>query len=140
MKEELDNILCKKYPLIFAQRNMPMTQTAMCWGFDHDNGWFNILNQLCMQIQGHIDWQNRETEVIPQVVATQVKQKYGTLRFYYSGGDEVIDGMVRMAEAMSAVTCEVCGDVGKVRNDNAWVYTSCDKHSQNVEESNGELF
>ena len=43
-------------------------------------------------------------EAVPQLVATQVKEKFGTLRFYYDGGDDEISGMVRMAEAMSGVT------------------------------------
>ena len=50
-------------------------------------------------------------------MADQVKEKFGTLRFYYTGGDDRIDGMVRMAESMSAVTCETCGAPGKLRGD-----------------------
>jgi hypothetical protein len=68
-------------------------------------------------------------DAIPQVVATQIKEKFGTLRFYYHGGDDIVDGIVRMAEAMSAVTCEVCGDVGKTNGD-GWLSTLCDKHRE----------
>lgn len=67
-------------------------------------------------------------EKIPEVVATQVKEKYGTLRFYYNGGDEYIDGIVDMAESMSARTCETCGAPGKLRG-GGWVYTACDEHT-----------
>lgn len=34
----------------------------------------------------------------PPVQIDQVKEKFGTLRFYYSGGDAQVDGMVKFAE------------------------------------------
>jgi hypothetical protein len=58
------------------------------------------------------------------VTLDQVKEKFGTLRFYYTGGDDIIDGMVRMAESMSGVTCEGCGNVGE-RRGGGWVRTIC---------------
>jgi len=36
MKQELDELLCKKYPKIFKDRYADMQTTAMCWGFEHD--------------------------------------------------------------------------------------------------------
>jgi len=72
----------------------------------------------------------------PQVVVDQVKEKFGTLRFYYHGGDDFVDGVVRMAEAMTAVTCETCGDVGKCRS-GGWIRTLCDKHEKEYQERNG---
>ena len=60
------------------------------------------------------------------VVATQVKEKYGTLRFYYFGGSKQDDGAVSMAEAMSAHICEVCGNAGKVKGP-GWYSCRCDR-------------
>jgi hypothetical protein len=57
----------------------------------------------------------------------QVKEKFGTLRFYYTGGDDYISGMVRMAESMSGVTCEECGAPGE-QNDGGWIRTLCEEH------------
>ena len=124
MKQELDQLLCEKYPKMMVNRNLPMTETCMCWGFDCGDGWYNILNQLMGNIQHHIDWKNRNSEVVPQVTLDQVKEKFGTLRFYYTGGDDYISGMVTMAEAMSGVTCEGCGNVGE-RKGGGWVHTYC---------------
>ncbi len=63
-------------------------------------------------------------ESIPQVTLDQVKEKFGTLRFYYSGGDDYISGMVSLAESMTGVTCESCGNVGE-RRGGGWVHTYC---------------
>jgi hypothetical protein len=68
-------------------------------------------------------------EIIEQVTVNQVKEKFGTLRFYYSGGDAYIDGLVAMAESMSAVTCEECGKPGRVRP-GGWLRCQCDEHAQ----------
>ena len=127
MKQELDEYLCKTYPKMMVNRNKPMQETCMCWGFECGDGWFQILNQLMGNIQHHIDWKNRTEEVVPQVTLDQVKEKFGTLRFYYTGGDDVIDGMVRMAESMSGITCETCGKPG-TRTGGGWVKTVCVEH------------
>ena len=131
MKQELDELLCKKYPKMMVNRNKPMMETCMCWGFDCGDGWFNILDQLMGNIQHHIDWKQEQKEKYnrgegcTQVTLDQVKEKFGTLRFYYTGGDNVIDGMVRMAESMSGVTCEQCGNPGE-RKGGGWVRTMCE--------------
>jgi hypothetical protein len=146
MREELDKLLCERYPKLFVNRYGDMRETAMCWGFDCGDGWFNILNALCGNIQSHIDWNHKSRELllkdnpwnrpipdeIHQVVVDQVKEKFGTLRFYYHGGDEHIDGMVRMAESVSAFTCEVCGDSG-YPSEGGWIRTLCTKHHEERE-------
>lgn len=186
MNEKLDSQLCENYPKIFKNRRASMQQTAMCWGFEHSDGWYNIIDKLCLNIQYYIDttrerrayairfnralkqaitnnnlkpfvklysknvtefhqlgkWAQEQIlediekaaykdvpKACPQVVAQQVKEKFGTLRFYTFGGDEVIFGMIRLAESMSSVTCETCGAPGK-RRGNGWIYTSCDAHSK----------
>jgi len=74
------------------------------------------------------DW-FKNTAYMESPVATQVKEKYGTLRFYYEGGDDFIDGLSQMAEAMSAVTCEVCGSPGKTLG-GGWIRTLCKTHAE----------
>jgi len=131
MREELDKQLCEKYPKIFVNRYKPMTETAMCWGFDHGDGWYQIIDSLCGQIQHHIDWKNRDGEKVAQVVADQIKEKFGGLRFYYHGGDDYISGLVSMAESWAANTCETCGATGRMRT-GGWIRTLCDKHAEEM--------
>ena len=47
MRKQLDEALCAKYPLIFKDRNADMRTTAMCWGFECGDGWYNIIDVLC---------------------------------------------------------------------------------------------
>jgi hypothetical protein len=174
MKQELDALLCERYPKMMVNRNKDMQETCMCWGFECGDGWFNILDQLMSSIQHHIDWREKQRKwaieynemaaqakagnfelfeettkaqpndeykekrlaeiiaddfrevpkSIPQVTLDQVKEKFGTLRFYYSGGDDYIDGMVSLAESLTGVTCESCGNVGE-RRGGGWIHTYC---------------
>ena len=62
MKQELDELLCKKYPHMMVNRDKSMMETCMCWGFDCGDGWFPILDQLMGNIQHHIDWNNKNFE------------------------------------------------------------------------------
>jgi len=152
MSPELDQHIREKYPLIFQ------SPCEMSVG----DGWFDIIDALCANIQGHInnvekrreytiqwneevndpdyDWTDRSfvkreerniPELVEQVVATQIKEKFGTLRFYYIGGDDYIRGVEAMADSMSAVTCEECGCPGKSRSTEKrrWIRVLCDKHA-----------
>lgn len=135
MKQELDTLLCERYPKIFVNRHRNPKETLMCWGFECGDGWYNIINQLCANIQHHVDWAQEQKEKYgrgegcSQVVAVQIKEKFGTLRFYTNGGNDQIHGMIRMAESMSAVTCEECGAPG-TRRGRSWIYTACDAHAR----------
>jgi hypothetical protein len=129
MDKKLDSLLVERYPKIFINRYGNMKETAMCWGFENQDGWFWILDQLCNSIQTYIDnnneYKSKEEDKISQVVATQVKEKFGMLNFYYSGGNEYTDGMVRLAENMSMHTCEFCGSINNVGSTKGWIYTIC---------------
>jgi hypothetical protein len=108
-------------------------------GFAVSEGWWNILDVLMSQIQHHIDWSVKNHQwdlendkkdirpVCPQVIVTQIKEKFGGLRFYYDGGDEYISGLVSMAETWAEHTCETCGNKGE-RRSGGWIRTLCDFH------------
>ena len=130
MRKELDEKLCSNYPKIFANRNGDMKSTAMCWGFECGDGWYNIIDALCSSMQHYYD--NNGTG-LHQPVASQVKEKYGTLRFYYDGGGDYTEGMVWLAETLSAQTCESCGQPGVLRK-GGWLKTLCEECNCNREE------
>jgi hypothetical protein len=164
MKRELDEELCRKYPLIFADRNKPMTETAMCWGFDCGNGWYNLIDVLCGMLysdyinakekyertkewfeeSGHYPWRNgraitpeeveelrlkmvEEEQLVP--VASQVKEKFGGLRFYVNHASEKHYNYITFAENMSYRICEECGAPGNLYTD-GWHTTLCEHHAK----------
>jgi hypothetical protein len=59
----------------------------------------------------------------PAVKIDQIKEKFGELRFYYSGGDKEIAGMVRFAEYLANKTCEVSGEKGELCVRGGWYKT-----------------
>ena len=108
-------------------------------GFCCGEGWWPILEKLCSNIQSHIDWKNKKSEVVPQVTVAQIKEKFGGLRFYYDGGDDEIRGMVRMAEAWAGNTCEDCG-APATKQTTGWIKNVCDKHFDEREALRKERF
>ena len=190
MRKELDEKLCANYPEMFRDRDGDVTTTAMCWGFECGDGWYNIIDALCSRIYNHVENNNRtrkwnrehneiraaalagnfkpfddkfnevhppkfneywteerhnklyedkkqyilnsehreDTEDMPYPVVYQVKEKFGTLRFYMDGYDEAISAYEDFAEAMSARTCEECGCPGELRTQ-GWYRTLCNLHA-----------
>lgn len=66
---------------------------------------------------------------IPQVVAVQIKEKFGTLRFYYIGGDERITPIVDFYESYTRYICEDCGSTIDIGCTSGWIRNVCQKHA-----------
>lgn len=103
MNKELEEKLFKDFPSLYRGNTEPPSQNLMCFGFACDDGWFQIIYDLSKKI----------SEICPRVKATQVKEKFGTLRFYVEGvqidkADEVYN-LIEEASQKSATTCEFCG-------------------------------
>lgn len=132
MNKDLDEKLCKDFPLLFADRNGDMRTTGMCWGFECGDGWYGIIREAAEKLEPLI-----AAEVLKDPYAhyqgffraSQVKEKYGTLRFYLSGGTDKMHRIVSAAERKSAKVCEECGEPGVLRGD-GWYYTACWKHAK----------
>lgn len=112
--EEMQEYFPKVFPKIFSGKY---------GGIAVGKGWFDILNSACQLIQSHIDWKPE----CPQVVAAQVKEKFGGLRFYVDGGDDYTRGVIAMAEHMAGKTCEECGAPGE-KGGSGWITTLCATH------------
>jgi len=122
MTKEKQDKLFKKYPEIFRQKALPMSQTAMCWGMEFADGWYDIVDKLCEGIM----------KIAPEVEATQVKEKFGGLRFYTGGIHkdkwDAVTALIRKAEVESFKTCEACGSKENVsQTGQGWIKTLCKK-------------
>lgn len=145
MDAELQNKLYEKYPQFFTNKDKGIQSSCMAWGCECGNGWYEILASLCWMIRQHEDnkvltkkyLEENDPEKLKQepkyfpVKFDQIKEKYGTLRVYFSGGDEYVEGLVSMAEAISGKICEVCGNKGEP-NKGGWITTLCESHRESL--------
>jgi len=132
MTPDLQKTLYDKYPDIFKDKDKSMQETCMCWGIDTNDGWYTLIDNLCQEIISI-----EKTHGV-SLIADQVKEKYGGLRFYYHliGNDKatyegytLIEEVVTKYESMSEVTCEVCGEPGTI-SPAGWLVCLCDKHKE----------
>lgn len=128
MNEELELQLVKKYPKILRDYNGDIMQTALYFACQNDDGWYDLLDKCMEKLQYFCDLCSKRGEEV-QVIATSIKEKYGTLRFYASayGADSIensiIDDIITEAEMRSARTCEVTGKDGTVCKRGGWYRT-----------------
>lgn len=127
MNPVLTHYLLKAYPTLYALYHADIREpfNPMAFGFECGDGWFKIIRNLSGQIYSHLAKKGKKH--LNDFQVSQVKEKYGTLRYYYYGGDEQIDKWVNEAEKASETTCEECGADGKTRG-KGWYTTLCLRH------------
>jgi hypothetical protein len=131
MTPEKEQEIYDLYPELYQQRNWAMQHTCMCWGIDCGDGWFNILKKLTLGIKA------LATHFGGDVQASQVKEKFGTLRFYFTSShvstetrdllDTLIYWMIESAERETEYTCASCGERGKLYDETGWIKVRCEK-------------
>jgi hypothetical protein len=109
MNPELEKQLVKDYPTIFQFHGGSPKETCMAWGCEHDDGWFDLLKNLCdyitavtrrdicvslkeglTEVRNDHEWKN--TFIPPvKVRFTQVKEKFAGLRIYFDTYHELSD-------------------------------------------------
>ena len=91
-----------------------------CPVFECLDGWFDIIDELSKQIHYII----LKTECTCRV--SQVKEKFGTLRYYMTTSTDEMHKYIEIAYRKSSVTCEACGEPGKLVR-KAWLSTYCNR-------------
>jgi len=138
MNLHYDKYLTKKYPMLYKDRFKSMQETAMCWGFQCGDGWFELLHALSDAIT------TLAVRYGLDITVSTVKEKYGTLSFYYVSqpldfhseliridkktqerGYNLIGTLVRHAELATYHVCEVCGNWAEIRG-KGWMTVRCD--------------
>lgn len=128
MEAELQKKILEKYPLLYSDKDKPMTETCMCWGLDCGDGWYDLINDLSTKLEKLIEqWiEDNPNDKDNHPRAAQVKEKFGGLRFYMTSGVEEMRGLIKKAEDDSCTICEFCGQPGTVRR-RGWIITLCDE-------------
>jgi type IV secretion system protein VirD4 len=87
------------------------------------SGWHGLLFPIFEEIKLY----NKENHGY-KIRIDQIKEKWGTLRFYVSDCPEYIQGMISIAEKESGHICEFCGAQGETVLINHWYKTLCPHH------------
>jgi hypothetical protein len=138
MNDESSKYLSEKYESII-HRHEYKGQLMPFW-FECGDGWFTIIDKLCTNIvhyveqqKSSLDYKKKSGELVEdieyeqvEVKISQVKEKFGGLRFYTYGGDKYVRGMIHFAESMSFKICEYCGSQGELGGQ-GWYKTLCKK-------------
>lgn len=102
--------LIDKYPKIFPKDEYGKIKN---FSVSVPVGWISVLDKMCGAIQKHIDTYRHITDKTDkpceQVVCTVLKEKFGELRFYYTGGNSFVSGMVQLTSHICDNICCVCG-------------------------------
>lgn len=126
MKEELELKLVKQYPTLYSKYKGDMRETCMAWGLTCGDGWYEIIDELSSKLEPY------------GVVAAQVKEKFGGLRFYLESYPkdkfDEIHNLIQTAEMKSFTICEVCGSEEATRKGKFYVQTLCDKCFQEIDD------
>ena len=144
MRQDLEKYLVKKFPLCFGDINKGPKESLMCFGCECGNGWYKIIKEACQKAEPIIaKWieenkndPNFSMDWAPKFI--QIKEKYGTLRLYFTTYPDGFDEIETEAEKKSETTCERCGKEGKLRGQ-GWIYTSCLKHCKEQDRDNLEI-
>jgi len=122
MNKELTKKLYDDFPKIFQHnREHSDPMQPMAFGFECGDGWYSIINHCCKMIQNDVDRNKRE-----QVVAAQVKEKFGGLRFYVNGATEKTYDITDFFESLSYIICEECGNSNATTESaDGWISTRC---------------
>lgn len=105
-----------KYKFFHSEK--PLTHSLMGFGFECGKGWFNLIDELCQKI--------KDTNPPEDFKIIQLKEKFGGLRVYTNCSTNEIEKLISEAENKSELTCEICGEEGKITGE-YWVKTLCDK-------------
>jgi hypothetical protein len=131
MNKELTEKLWNDFPLLYRDKNGPITQTLIPFGFECSSGWEPIIRSLSAKLEPLIQkFIDDNKDQYPEVVenyprAIQVKEKYSTLSFYMTSSTDEMEDLIRVAEKESGRTCEYCGKEGHITK-HGWLRTLCD--------------
>ncbi len=131
MTPENTEKLYQAFPRLYRGQNKSLQESSMRWGFQCDNGWFDLIWNLSQAIEELARQEGLEPQSDDWPEATQVKEKLGTLRFHLKNHNDSIHALIDQAREDSEKICEVCGAPSQ-QVDNAWhwVKSLCSKHAE----------
>lgn len=141
MKEELAKKLTESYPHLYHRSSETRPPPFTLFGFECGDGWYGLLDEVSAKLEalivqlpeGDCFADDAKDDCPPRrdnFYAAQVKEKFGSLRFYMSMETEEMSEAIRKAEEKSEETCMECGAEGEIRVERGWWYCSCESHKR----------
>lgn len=150
MNSENTKTLINTFPKLYREV-ISASPNKIQYGIYVDDGWYQLVYKLSSDIEQIAIEEGIDPQSIDWPMVTQIKQKFGGLKFYCRTGEKEAQPMVLeeygeiysirpypsnkamarliyLAEEKSRTLCEVCGLRGKLRN-RGWIKTLCDKCS-----------
>lgn len=121
MKAELQDKLFKEFDYMFRNRKLSEIQSCMARGICVSDGWYDLLFNLCTDIQSEVNKHN----ILKEFSIEQVKEKLGKLRVYVFDANMEIYNLIEKAQDESGHVCEVCGQKGSLIEDDGWLSVRC---------------
>jgi len=102
-------------------------------GFYIGPGWLQLVDTLSAVLESEI--LDMPEDLRHGFYAVQVKQKFGSLRFYLRNSTPFLEGSIRLAENLSHLICEECGNPSKPRTPSVshWIRALCEVHAKEHE-------
>jgi hypothetical protein len=139
MRKELDEALVRDFPLTFT-RDAQGSEPWSMFGFECSDGWEPSIRKTAEKLEPLIKAAIGKdlSGVRPYYYRTsQLKEKFGTGRWYLTGGTNEMHDLVNAWETETETICEQCGQPGKLRGQ-SWYYTACIKHTKEQDMDNLE--
>ncbi len=114
MSPELTEKLYHRFPLLYG--------SGLTWGFEHGDGWYEIIFNLSKKLEKLIE--QIPSEDRGWYRASQCKEKYGSIRVYLCASTDSMDALIEEAEELSLKACEICSAPGKLYT-NGWYKVRC---------------
>jgi hypothetical protein len=129
MTKELEQKLKDKYPKILQKIDQ----------IECRDGWYDLLDMLMGKLKFDI-----EQNGFPSIVACQIKEKFGTLRFYFDREEKTAEeldkwaiagyhnlckyqnGLITFAEILSGRICQYCGTNQNIGMTRGWITFCCE--------------
>jgi hypothetical protein len=105
MSPPLTHNLHTQFPYLYRGHVKSIYESAMGSGFGCGDGWYPLIAELSQALTEYLA---AHPEL--DVEVTQVKSKFGRLRFYIRGGDDAMRDMIRIACDRSEQIVEGDGD------------------------------
>ena len=104
MDSQKTNELYERFSHLYRERLAPLESSKMGWGFQCDDGWYNIIHKMSKRIAAI----SSDDEFAPAITEVS-RNEDGTLYVEARNLSPPVADLIEAAKEQSRITCESCG-------------------------------